>query len=71
MVWRCAYCLGIILGLITQNKLKSFLQIHFYRCVFSCFMIAHLFKDKQKVAGDINSLNLLVTNNMDGTNILK
>ena len=25
----------------------------------SCFMIAHIFKDK-KVAGDVNSLNLLV-----------
>ena len=29
-------------------------------CVLSCFMIAHIFKDKQKVAGDINSMNLLV-----------
>ena len=29
-------------------------------CVLSCFMIAHIFKDKHKVAGDINSLNLLV-----------
>ena len=29
-------------------------------CVLSCFMIAHIFKDIQKVAGDINSLNLLV-----------
>ena len=26
----------------------------------SCFMIVHIFKDKHKVAGDINSLNLLV-----------
>ena len=26
----------------------------------TCFMIAHIFKDKHKVAGDINSLNLLV-----------
>ena len=26
----------------------------------SCFMIAHIFKDKHKVAGDINSLSLLV-----------
>ena len=28
-------------------------------CVLSCFMIAHMFKDKHKVAGDISSLNLL------------
>ena len=28
----------------------------------SCFMIAQIFKDKHKVAGDINSLNLLVAN---------
>ena len=28
--------------------------------VLSCFMIAHIFKDKQKVAGDMKSLNLLV-----------
>ena len=27
---------------------------------FSCFMVAHIFKDKHKVAGDINSLNLFV-----------
>ena len=26
----------------------------------SCFMIAHIFKDKLQVAGDIHSLNLLV-----------
>ena len=26
----------------------------------SCFMKAHIFKDKHKVAGDFNSLNLLV-----------
>ena len=26
----------------------------------SCFMIIHIFKDKHIVAGDINSLNLLV-----------
>ena len=28
--------------------------------VLSCFMIAHIFKDKHKVVGDINSLNMLV-----------
>ena len=33
-------------------------------CVLSCFMIAHIFKDNQKVAGDINSLNLLVYLNL-------
>ena len=27
----------------------------------SCFMIVHIFKDKHKVAVDINSLNLLVS----------
>ena len=27
---------------------------------FSCFMIAHIFKDKYKMARDIDSLNLLV-----------
>ena len=27
----------------------------------SCFMIVHIFKDKHEVAGDINSLNLLVS----------
>ena len=27
--------------------------------VLSCFMIAHMFKDKQNVAGDNNSLKLL------------
>ena len=27
----------------------------------SCFMIAHIFKDKHKVAGNINSLILLVS----------
>ena len=26
-------------------------------CVLSCFMSPNIFKDKQKVAGDINSLN--------------
>ena len=30
-------------------------------CVLSCFMIAHIFKDKHNVDGDINSLNLLVS----------
>ena len=28
----------------------------------TCFMIAHIFKDKHKVVGDLNSLNLLVSN---------
>ena len=28
--------------------------------VLSCFMIAHIFKDKQKVVGDINYLNFFV-----------
>ena len=29
--------------------------------MLSCFMIAHLFKDKQKVVEDINYLNLIVS----------
>ena len=28
-------------------------------CTLSCFMIAHVFKDKQKVLGDMNSLIVL------------
>ena len=46
--------------------LRLFFDIFFHKinfkksCVLSCFMIAHIFKDKHKVAGDINSLNLLV-----------
>ena len=29
-------------------------------CDLSCFLIAHVFKEKQKVKRDIHSLNLLV-----------
>ena len=32
----------------------------FYSANLSCFMIAHMFKGKHEVAGDINYLNLLV-----------
>ena len=40
-------------------KLLSF--VSFYCSAYlSCFMIAHIFKDKHKVRGDINPLNLLV-----------
>ena len=33
----------------------------FYSANLSCFVIAHIFKDKHKVSGDINSLNWLVS----------
>ena len=33
-------------------------------------MIAHIFKDKHKVEGDINSLNLLVVSEMDFSRLL-
>ena len=32
----------------------------FFFGFLSCSMIVHIFKDKHKMAGDINSLNLLV-----------
>ena len=40
----------------------KFLSFVFVFCSanLSCFMIVYTFKDKHKVAGDINSLNLLV-----------
>ena len=40
----------------------KFLSLVFVFCStnLSCFMIVYIFKDKHKVAGDINSLNLLV-----------
>ena len=28
--------------------------------VLSCFLVAHIFKEKHKLTGDIHSLNLLV-----------
>ena len=40
-------------------KFLSFLSV-FCSVNLSCSMIVHIFKDKHKVAGDINSLNLLV-----------
>ena len=39
-------------------KFLSFVSV-FCSVNSSCFMIVHIFKDKHKVAGDINSLNLL------------
>ena len=46
-------------GLKIWIKFLSFVSV-FCSVNLSCFMIAHLFKDKHKVAEDINSLNLLV-----------
>ena len=49
--------------LFTQNELSHCCdQSERYKvsCVLSCFMIAHIFKGKLKVVGDINALNLLV-----------
>ena len=40
-------------------KFLSFVSV-FCSANLSCSMIVHIFKDKHKVAGDINSLNLLV-----------
>ena len=40
-------------------KFLSFVFV-FYSVNLCCFMIVHIFKDKHKVAGEINSLNLLV-----------
>ena len=40
-------------------KFLSFVSV-FRSANLSCSMIFHIFKDKHKVAGDINSLNLLV-----------
>ena len=40
-------------------KFLSFVSV-FCFANLSCFMIVHIFKDQHKVAGDINSLNLLV-----------
>ena len=41
---------------------KKFLRFVSFFCSanLSCFMIAHIFKDKHKVVEDINSLNCLV-----------
>ena len=55
-------CYNILL-LFTQNELIHCCnQSERYKvsCVLSFFMIAYIFKDKVKVAGDINSLNLLI-----------
>ena len=42
--------------------IKFFLSFVSFSCSvsLSCFMIAHIFKDKHKMAWDINSLHLLV-----------
>ena len=40
-------------------KFLSFVSV-FCSANISCSMIVHIFKDKHKVAGDIDSLNLLV-----------
>ena len=40
-------------------KFFSFVSV-FCSANLSCFMIVHIVQDKHKVAGDINSLNLLV-----------
>ena len=40
-------------------KFLSFVSV-FFSANISCSMTVHIFKDKHKVAGDINSLNLLV-----------
>ena len=52
---------------ISLPEYKDMLWIKFLSSVsvccsanLSCFMIVHTFKEKHKVAGDINSLNLLV-----------
>ena len=42
------------------DTILKFCFFFFCSANLSCFMIAHIFKDKHKVAGDINSLNLLV-----------
>ena len=39
--------------------IKVFVSV-FFSMILSCSMIVHIFKDKLKVAGDIDSLNLLV-----------
>ena len=44
-------------------KFLNFVSV-FCSANLSCFMIVHIFKDKHKVAGDINSLNLLVQNQL-------
>ena len=51
------------MSLFSQIELSHFCgQMNRYKvsCVLSCFIIAHIFKDKHKVVGDINSLNMLV-----------
>ena len=41
-------------------KFLSFVSVFCLICELKLFMIVHKFKDKHKVAGDINFLNLLV-----------
>ena len=40
-------------------KFLNFVSV-FFSVSLSCFMIVNIFKDKHKVAGEINSVNLLV-----------
>ena len=42
-------------------KLDKILKFCFCSANFSCSLTVHILKDKHKVVGDINSLNLLVS----------
>ena len=63
-LYRCLIH-GLKMCILFFHKMNSVIfaaKVNRYNvsCVFSCFMKVHIFKVKQKVAGDINSLNLLV-----------
>ena len=52
-----------VLFLLNCESSKYIAKI-FSLSILSCCMIAHIFNDKNEVAGDINSLNLLVFSGM-------
>ena len=54
----CAYVLALRY-VYALDKILKFVSV-FCFLNLSCSMIVHIFKDKYKVAEDINSLNLLV-----------